>query len=68
MVIPDRPWHFDKNTKYLPIVNEVQGAILKYDKGRIAVFGEASMFTAQIENNRAIGFGYPRANQNPQFT
>jgi hypothetical protein len=68
MVIPDRPWHFDHNTKYIPITNQVQGAILKYDKGRIAVFGEASMFTAQIENNMAIGFGYPKAKQNAQFT
>lgn len=68
MAIPDRPWHFDKNTKYIPIVDQVQGAILKYEKGRVAVFGEASMFTAQIENNISIGFGYSRANQNEQFT
>lgn len=68
MAIPDRPWHFDKNTKYIPIENQVQGAILQYKKGRIAVFGEASMFTAQIENNIKIGFGYPKARQNVQFT
>ncbi|MCX6253417.1 MAG: hypothetical protein NTV31_02950 [Bacteroidia bacterium] len=67
MVIPDRPWHFDQNTKYFPIINHVQGAVLKYYKGRIAVFGEASMFAAQIENNRAIDFCYPRVNQNAQF-
>jgi len=68
MVIPDRPWHFDKNTKYIPIVNQLQGAILQYENGRIAVFGEASMFTAQIEKNKKIGFGYPKAKQNIQFT
>jgi len=68
MVIPDRPRHFDKNTKYIPIENQVQGAILKYDEGRVAVFGEASMFTAQVDNNSKIGFGYPGARQNVQFT
>jgi hypothetical protein len=67
MVIPDRPWHFDNNTKYFPIENQVQGAILQYNKGRVAVFGEAAMFTAQIENDIKIGFGNPRAKQNAQF-
>ena len=62
MVSPERPWQFNENTKYVPITNQVQGAILEYGKGRVAVFGEASMFRSQIsENNIPIGFGYPKA-------
>lgn len=69
MAFPNRPWKFDKTTKYVPIDNQVQGAIFEYHEGRIAVFGEASMFTAQIsEINTKLGFGYSGAKQNEQFT
>jgi hypothetical protein len=68
MAFPERPWQFNEKAKYIPITNEVQGAILEYGKGKVAVFGEASMFTAQIsENKMQIGFGYPHAGQNEQF-
>lgn len=36
---------------------------------QVIVFGEAAMFTAQInENNIPVGFGFPKAKQNEQFT
>ncbi len=58
-----------KTQKYEPITNQVQGTIFEYGKGRVAVFGEAAMFTAQInENNIPVGFGFPKAKQNEQFT
>jgi len=48
-----------------------QGAVMQFGKGRIAVFGEAAMFTAQTVRfgNRAIraGFNAPTAPQNKQF-
>jgi hypothetical protein len=69
LVFPERPMQFDKNTTYIPVENEVQGAIMKYNKGRLAVFGEAAMFTSQIDEDKGIlGFGYPKAKQNAQFT
>lgn len=46
-----------------------QGAILELDKGRVAVFGEAAMFSAQRggPNNDPMGMNTPGAKQNYQF-
>ncbi len=45
------------------------GAILKFGKGKVAVFGEAAMFTAQIVNsNVKVGFNSEYAPHNVQFT
>ena len=49
-----------------------QGAVVKYGKGRIAVFGEAAMFSAQTitapdRSFFRIGFNAPGAKENKQF-
>lgn len=45
------------------------GAVLKFSKGRVAVFGERPLFTAQVsdEKQQAIGLSSPTAPDNPQF-
>lgn len=52
-----------------PIAGLSQGAILEVGKGRIAVFGEAAMFTAQRggPNNEPMGMNTLEARQNYQF-
>ncbi|OAI44340.1 hypothetical protein AYO42_00915 [Rhizomicrobium sp. SCGC AG-212-E05] len=49
----------------------LQGALLTEGKGRIAVFGEAAMFSAQVVPSATppfrMGFNAPRAEQNKQF-
>jgi len=42
---------------------------MKFGKGRLAVFGEAAMFTAQVSGNskRKMGMNHPAAKQNAQF-
>jgi hypothetical protein len=46
-----------------------QGAILKHGKGRVAVFGEAAMFSAQVAGaqKRPMGMNAPTAKDNPQL-
>jgi hypothetical protein len=46
-----------------------QGAALQFGNGRVAVFGEAAMFTAQLSGPEArpLGMNAPIARQNPQF-
>ena len=46
-----------------------QGAIMRFGKGRVAVFGEAAMFSAQLGGPDRIpmGMNAPIAAQNPQF-
>lgn len=58
--------------KTTPVVDGrglVSGAYMQYGKGRIVVFGEAAMFSAQFagEQKEKVGMNNPLANQNPQF-
>jgi hypothetical protein len=57
------------DTPRVPIDGWWQGATLRYGKGRIAVFGEAAMFSAQRAGpeRRPMGMNAPIAVQNPQF-
>lgn len=60
---------FPPDTPRTGIGNWHQGAVLKFGKGRVAVFGEAAMFSAQLAGpNRApMGMNAPAASRNPQF-
>jgi len=53
----DTAWVFNSNTKYTPIKDWSQGAFMKYGKGRIVMFGEAAMFTAQLAGPEGIKVG-----------
>ncbi len=67
-MMPDTAWRFNKKTPRILINEWSQGAILKQGKGKVAVFGEAGMFTAQLGNGNKFGFNSPHAPQNSQFT
>lgn len=54
---PDTAWTFNENTFRRDIENWYQGALLSYGKGRIAVFGEAAMFTTQLAGARRLKVG-----------
>lgn len=68
---PDIAWQFDDNTPSSPLEDHVQGAIFQFGNGKVAVFGEAAMFTAQnvTQNGHTykIGFNSPFAPQNAPF-
>ena len=57
------------NTAKTAIGGWLQGATLRAGKGRVAVFGEAAMFSAQLAgpNKTPMGMNAPNAKQNPQF-
>jgi hypothetical protein len=66
---PDTAWHFNAGTPKRSLKGYQQGAVLTFGKGRVAVFGEAAMFTAQLVNGTAyVGFNSETAPQNAQFT
>jgi len=56
-------------TPKTPVGGWLQGAVLRVGKGRVAVFGEAAMFSAQLAgpNKLPMGMNDPVAKQNPQF-
>ena len=64
---PKRAWQFTNDTKGRVVERWCQGAVAEVEEGRIAVFGEAAMFTAQRNRNRRFGMSDPRAKQNFQF-
>jgi uncharacterized protein (DUF2249 family) len=68
-LMPQVAWQFSDATSRIPVRNWFQGAVLQVGKGRVAVFGEAAMFTAQVsgENRTPMGMNHPSAPQNPQF-
>ncbi|HEX7315167.1 MAG TPA: hypothetical protein VF297_14670 [Pyrinomonadaceae bacterium] len=56
-------------TPRVPVAGWYQGAVLRFGKGRVCVFGEAAMFSAQLAgpNRNPMGMNAPVAAQNPQF-
>ncbi|MBC7901433.1 MAG: DUF4350 domain-containing protein [Saprospiraceae bacterium] len=58
-----------KDTPQIPVGGWYQGAVMRFGKGRVAVFGEAAMFSAQLAgpNRGLMGMNAPVASQNPQF-
>jgi len=59
----------DKDTPRVPIKGWHQGVVMKVGKGRVAIFGEAAMFSAQLQGpqKRPMGMNAPGAKQNTQF-
>jgi len=54
---PKTAHKFDKDTPRLDVSNWSQGAVRDYGKGRLAVFGEAGAFTAQISGKKMKKWG-----------
>lgn len=70
LLLPTVAWQFDEQTPRHSGAGYLQGATMNYGKGRIAVFAEAGMFTAQrneLDPDLRIGFNTPQAKQNKQF-
>ncbi len=65
--IPETAWEFDKNTTVISGKDLVQGAYMTVGKGRVVIFGEAAMFTAQLQGKKKMGMNKESADQNVQF-
>ena len=59
----------DKDTPRVPIKGWHQGVVIRVGEGRVAIFGEAAMFSAQLAGPQkaTMGMNDPIAKQNPQF-
>ncbi len=67
--MPEKSWGFPADTPEISVEGWNQGATLEFDKGRIVVFGEAAMFTAQVSGKEKMKMGViaEGAEQNEQF-
>jgi hypothetical protein len=54
---PETAWEFTESTKKVNIEGWRQGAAFEHGKGRVVVFGEAAMFTAQYGGRGTIAVG-----------
>jgi hypothetical protein len=68
-LMPQVAWEFDADTPSVDVVGWAQGSLLEFGQGRVAVFGEAAMFTAQRAGPQGapMGMNAPVAGGNPQF-
>jgi hypothetical protein len=67
LLLPVRSEERSDKTPRLSAAGMLQGAAFRYGRGRLAVFGEAAMFTAQTAGPMRFGFTDPAAPQNAQF-
>ena len=69
VLLPEVAGQFSEGTPRLAAVGWLQGAVLRYGSGRVAAFGEAAMFSAQVSGEQRIPMGMndPEASENPQF-
>lgn len=65
--LPKTPWRFPDSTPTYSTEKTSQGAVMEYGKGKVAIFGEGAMFTAQIMALNKSGINDPRAKYNTQF-
>jgi hypothetical protein len=67
VLLPVEAWEFDESTPTVSAKGLIQGGVLQFGEGKVAVFGEAAMFTAQVNKNGPMGMNHPDAAQNAQF-
>ena len=66
LLLPEVAWEFSETTPRIPAANLLQGAALQHGEGRVAAFGEAAMFSAQVRGpeRTPMGMNVPAAGQN----
>jgi len=69
VLLPEVAFQFSARTPRIPAVNLLQGALVYHGRGRLAVFGEAAMFSAQVTgpDKRPMGMNHPDARENAHF-
>lgn len=67
--LPQVAWQFNDSTPKVDIKGWYQAAVREFGKGRVAMVGEAAMFTAQLAGPERfpVGMNQPEASQNAQF-
>ena len=69
LLFPSKAWEFSEATPRMAADGMLQGTAITFGRGRVAVFGEAAMFSAQVSGpeRRPMGMNASSATQNAQF-
>ena len=67
--LPRVAWELTDSTPRVPAAHLLQGVLVRHGRGRVAAFGEAAMFTAQLAGPQRVpvGMNHPAAAQNGRF-
>lgn len=67
--LTDTMWVINKQLEHFPATGLSQGAVMPFGKGKIAVFGEAAMFSAQLAGPKQmkVGMNSKKAKENYQL-
>lgn len=65
----ERSFEVKPETERIAVKGWLQGAVLRHGRGRVAIFGEAAMFSAQLAgpNRQPMGMNAPSAKDNPRL-
>jgi hypothetical protein len=66
-IMATKSWQWDRNTPRIPVEGYYQGAAFRVGQGRVAVFGEAAMFSAQLKDGTRMGMNSTGAEENYKF-
>ncbi len=69
ILLPQRAGEITDSTSRIPGDGFINGAMMEYGKGRIVAFGEAALFSAQLNgpSREPMGMNQLGGEQNPQF-
>lgn len=69
LLLPRVAWVLSDSTPRIPADYQLQAAAVRHGRGKVAVFGEAAMFSAQLSgpDRRPMGMNHPIAAQNYRF-
>jgi hypothetical protein len=71
LLLPTHAYAFDENAPRVPGIGMLQGVLIEHGMGRVAVFGEAAAFSAQIQMRAGVpypfGMNNPAAPHNARF-
>jgi hypothetical protein len=69
LLLPEVAFQFSERTPRISAANLLQGALVRHGAGRVAVFGEAAMFSAQLAgpDRRPMGMNHPEARENYRY-
>jgi hypothetical protein len=70
VLFPSDPQNLGDHEPRIQGVELLQGALVRYGSGRVAVFGEAALFTAQVQRQKGsqpAGMNHPDAPHNARF-
>ncbi len=68
IMLPEKSWDITETTRRIAGAGLLQGAAVRYRRGRVAAFGEAAMFTSQTGGDGPpFGMAHPDAPHNARF-